>query len=476
MQKRLYYSLILGIILLICTGVAVFGCPNPTVISLSTNHGVNTESIDLTITGDKFHKSVFVKLTRTGEADIMAENLKLISKTGLTCTLNLKEKTPGVWNVVVSNIGTITKKEKPTILANGFTIELPSPTITGIEPKRSLNNTLVKISSLSGTNFRPGASVMLSGSQMDIGAAKVTVISDSLIRCELNLNGAIPGIYDVKVINDGSGAGVLPGGFEIVAPPTPSPSPTPKPTPIPTPTATPYVSPTPTPEPTREPAPVIKAITPDKGFNNGAVFVNIDGLNFKRNSTVKLTGKGTEIIGLNLKAESETKLTCFLDITNQPVGSYNVVVTNPDGQTATIVDGFTVDVFRPAVNPNKLLKPIFFDFNRWDLRQDQIPVLNADLAVLKANPTLYLLIGGHADERGSREYNLDLSSKRAHAIKKYLVEHGIATGRITVYAYGKDYLAKKEHDESNQKFNRRVDILMWEAPPTKEQGVQNMKK
>lgn len=470
MSKKVFHSLVLGIFLLISTGFAVFGCPNPTVISLSTNHGVNTGSIDLKITGNNFHKSVFVKLTKTGEADIMAENLNLISKTELTCTLNLQGKTPGTWDVVVSNIGTITKKEKPTILANGFTIELPLPTITGIEPKRSLNNTLVKISKLSGTNFRPGASVMLSSSQMDIGATKVTVVSDTLIRCELNLNGATPGTYDVKVINSDNGTGILPGGFEIVAPPSPTPSPTPKPTPVPTPTVTP------TPEPTQAPAPVIKGITPDKGFNNGAVLTSIDGLNFQPECIVKLIGQGIEITGLNIKVESETKLSCFLDITNQPVGPYNVVITNPDGQTATLVDGFSVEVFRPAVNPNKLMKPIFFDFNRWNLRRDQVPVLNANLAVLKANPTLYLLIGGHADARGTREYNLELSSKRAHEIKKYLINHGIPASRITVYAYGKDYLAKKGPDEASQKYNRRVDILMWEAPPTKEQGIQNINK
>lgn len=466
MKKKLFHLLVLGFILFISTKVAVFGCPNPTVISLSTNHGVNTEIIDLGIAGNNFHKSVFVKLTKAGEADIMAENLKLASKTELTCTLNLNGKTPGVWNVVVSNIGTITKKEKPAILANGFTIYLPAPTITGIDPKWSLNNTLVKISNLSGTNFRPGASVMLSSSQMDIGAAKVIVVSDNRISCELNLKGAIPGIYDVKVINDDNGTGVLPGGFEIAAP---KPSPTPKPTPVPTPTTTPYV------EPTLPPAPVIKAITPDKGFNNGAVLTSIDGLNFQRNSTVKLTGKGIEMNGLNTKFESETKLSCFLDITNQPVGQYNVVITNPDGQTATLVDGFTVEVFRPAIDPNKLLKPIFFNYDRFDLRRDQISVLNANLAVLKANPTLFLLIGGHTDERGTREYNLELSSKRAHNIKKYLVEHGISANRITVYAYGKDYLSKKGHDEASQQYNRRVDILMWEAPPTKEQGIQNNK-
>ncbi len=464
MGRNVSNSIILSLILLIFTGFSVVACPSPTVISLSTNRGVNTEAIDLAITGDKFNKTTFVKLTKAGELEIIAEKVELVSKTQLVCTLDLKGKAAGSWNVAVISIGAFTKKEKPTIIEDGFTIENPAPSVTGIEPKQSLNNTTVKISKLTGTHFRSGAAVMLSNSQMDIGAAKVVVVSDTLITCQFNLSGATPGAYNVKVINEDNKTGILANGFLITAPATPTPTPSPTPLPEATPTPTPL------------PGPAIKLITPDKGFNNGAVLTSIDGLNFTPNTTVKLTANGIVIPGLNVKFESEAKLGCFLDLTNQPVGKYNLVVTNPDGQTATLVDGFTVEVFRPAINPNKLLKPIYFNYDRFDIRPDQSSILKANLAILKENPTLYLLIGGHADETGSREYNLELSSKRANTIKKYLVENGIAPERITVYAYGKDYLAQKGHGEANQKYNRRVDILMWEAPPTKEQGVQNINK
>ena len=467
MGKIFSNSLVLGLTLLLLTGFSVFGCPSPTVISLGTNRGVNTDPIELAVTGANFNKTTFVKLTKAGESDIIAENVTVVSKTGLTCTLNLKGKTAGLWNVVVINIGTFTKKEKPTILENGFTIETPGPLVTGIEPKQGLNNTTVKISKLTGANFRPGAVVMLSNSQMDIGASKIMILSDTLITCQFNLNGVSPGTYHVKVTNDDNKTGLLADSFLVTAPVTPTPTPSPAPSPTPLPESTPT--------PTPLPAPVIKMITPDRGFNNGAILTSIDGLNFNQKTTVKLTTGESRFTGLNTKVESETKLGCFLDLTNQPVGKYNVVITNPDGQTATLMDGFTVDVFRPAINPNKLLKPIYFNYDRWDLRPDQAPVLAADLVVLKDNSTLYLLIGGHADERGTREYNLELSSKRANTIKKYLIEHGIAANRITVYAYGKDYLAKQGHGEATQKYNRRVDILMWEAPPSKEQGVQNIK-
>ena len=82
-----------------------------------------------------------------------------------------------------------------------------------------------------------------------------------------------------------------------------------------------------------------------------------------------------------------------------------------------------------------------------------------------------ILLGGHADERGTREYNLELSEKRAEAIKEFLLTKGIDSSKITIYAYGKDYPIKKGHDESSWWYNRRVDILVWESPPTKEQGL-----
>ncbi len=457
LNRKLTDSLVLSLTLLLFMGFSVFSCPSPTVVSLSTNRGINTVTIELAVTGAKFDKSTFVKLTKAGEADIFAENVKVISKTELTCTLNLNGKTAGLWNVAVINIGTFTKKEKPTILENGFTIETPAPMVTGIEPNQGLNNTTVKVTKLTGANFRPGAAIMLSNSRMDIGAAKVMVLSDTLITCQFNLNGAAPGTYNIKIINDDNKTGVLTDGFLVVSPVTPTPVP----------------SPTPVPKSTT--VPVIKVITPDRGFNNGAILTVIDGLNFNQKTAVKLTARGIEIPGLNTKMESEMRLSCFLDLTDQPVGKYNVVITNPGGQTATLIDGFTIDVFWASINRNKLLKPIYFNYKRWNLRQDQAPVITADLAVLKDNPALYLLIGGHADERGTREYNLELSSKRANTIRKCLIEHGIDESRITVYAYGKDYPAKKGHGEANQKYNRRVDILMWESPPTKEQGIKNIK-
>jgi outer membrane protein OmpA-like peptidoglycan-associated protein len=125
----------------------------------------------------------------------------------------------------------------------------------------------------------------------------------------------------------------------------------------------------------------------------------------------------------------------------------------------------------PAVSANKQLTSVFFDFDESVLRSDQTGTMEENLAILKDNPNMHIILGGHADERGTREYNLALSEWRAKTIQKYLIDNGIAPERIIIYAYGKDYPLKKGHDEASRSYNRRVDILEWDTVLTKEQVI-----
>ena len=135
-------------------------------------------------------------------------------------------------------------------------------------------------------------------------------------------------------------------------------------------------------------------------------------------------------------------------------------------------NGFMVKEYIPnSQEINDKLKPVFFDFDKFEIRPDQISTLEEDAKILNEYPNLYILLGGHADERGAREYNLELSERRALAIKEFLLEKGVDSSKISIYAYGKDYPLKKGHDESSWWYNRRVDIIVWESPPTREQGL-----
>ena len=98
---------------------------------------------------------------------------------------------------------------------------------------------------------------------------------------------------------------------------------------------------------------------------------------------------------------------------------------------------------------------IFFDLDRSDLTGGSVAALDRKLRILQANPRLAIQIAGHCDERGSDEYNLALGERRAAAAKRYLVEHGIAEGRISILSYGEEQPLDPGHTEESWARNRR---------------------
>lgn len=432
--------------LVIILGVLLFFLvPTPIITSISPNIGTNSSLVNVVVNGEKFDKSATVKLAMEGREDIEANNVQVISSNKILCSFNLKDQQVGKWDLVVHN-----KLIKSATLKGGFTITAPVPKIREIAPQRAFNNATVSVE-LKGASFKTGAAVMLINGQMNIGAANIKVASDSLITCEFNLNDAVPGAYDVKVVNGDGAAGTLPNGFRVED--------------LPKPVITVV-------------KPALESIDPNKGFNNGMILTKISGSNFEPGSTVKLSRNGQlEIPGINIKVEDSAKISCFFDINGKPEGEYDLEVISPAGQKAVLERGFTVEHFTPnSLELNKSLKAVYFDLNKAGLRHDQFSSLDADSALLKKYPKLYILLGGHADERGTIEYNLDLSEKRATSVKKYLLEKGIDSKRITIYAYGKEFPLKKGHDESSWWQNRRVDVMVWEAPPTKVQGLKGIEE
>lgn len=111
----------------------------------------------------------------------------------------------------------------------------------------------------------------------------------------------------------------------------------------------------------------------------------------------------------------------------------------------------------PAAVP---LQDIFFDFDKSNIRDDQKAALNQDVSWLKANATAKITIEGHADERGTNEYNLALGERRAKATRDYLVAVGIEAARITTVSYGEERPFVLGHDESAWKWNRRAHFVL----------------
>jgi peptidoglycan-associated lipoprotein len=81
---------------------------------------------------------------------------------------------------------------------------------------------------------------------------------------------------------------------------------------------------------------------------------------------------------------------------------------------------------------------VYFDFDRYDVRSDATPLLDAQAGWLKRYPAVQVRIEGNCDERGTREYNLALGARRANSVREYLVSHGIGAARITTVSFGKE--------------------------------------
>ena len=102
---------------------------------------------------------------------------------------------------------------------------------------------------------------------------------------------------------------------------------------------------------------------------------------------------------------------------------------------------------------------IYFDFDRYYIRDDAKSALENNARVLKASPNLRILIEGHCDERGTVEYNLALGERRAAAARQYLMDLGVEGSRISTISYGKERPNAFGHDEGSWQQNRRAEFV-----------------
>jgi hypothetical protein len=202
---------------LVASGAIESTAAAPAVTNITPNSGSNDGTVSITnLAGSNFQSGATVKLTRSGQPDINATNVVVVSSSRITCDFDLTGATPGAWNVVVTN-----PDSQSDTLSNGFTVNAPSaaPTVTSITPNSGFNDGTVSITNLAGSNFQSGATVKLTKSgQPNINATNVVVVSSSKITCDFYLTGAATGAWNVVVTNPDSQSGTRPNGFTVNAP------------------------------------------------------------------------------------------------------------------------------------------------------------------------------------------------------------------------------------------------------------------
>lgn len=131
--------------------------------------------------------------------------------------------------------------------------------------------------------------------------------------------------------------------------------------------------------------------------------------------------------------------------TTQPVAS---------ATTASTASAKSADL---SIIPIK--RSVFFDYNKFDLKPEFTPVVEAHAKYLIANPGSKATIQGNADERGGSEYNLALGQKRADAERKSLELLGVPTSQLEAISFGKEKPRTSGHNEAAWADNRRADIV-----------------
>ncbi|MEK7195538.1 MAG: type II secretion system protein, partial [Patescibacteria group bacterium] len=294
--------------------------PAPTITSINPSSGTNNGVVSISsVSGNNFQSGAAVKLTKTGQSDILGSGFAFANSTTINGgSFNLTGAATGTWNVIVTN-----PDSQSGTLANGFAVNQslqPAPSVSSISPNTGTNDGTVGITSITGSNFQSGATVKLTKTgQADIIGSGFAVISGSTINGgSFNINGALTGAWNVVVVNPDIQSGSLNNGFTI-----------------------------------ETPALSVLSVTPSsRGQGASGQSITVNGQNFQSGASATVSGTGITVNNTAFISGSELSLNVTIS-GSAATGARDVTVVNPDSKQGICSGCFTVNV-RPAatsVNP-----------------------------------------------------------------------------------------------------------------------------
>jgi outer membrane protein assembly factor BamB len=281
-------------------------CPM-TVTSVNPSEGSNLGSVSINnLSGAGFVTGSTVKIMKSGQSDIVATNVNVLSPQQIACTFDLTGAVTGYWDIVVSTGGPGSYSAE---LDSGLLVSIIF--VSSMTPSIGYNSGPVSITDMAGGGFTSNSTVKLAkAGQSDIVATNINVVSQEQITCMFDLTLKATGYWDVVVSSGGAGSATdtFTGGF--------------------------FVSPI-----------RVLSITPGIGYNEGSVSItNLAGGGFVTGSTVKLTQTGqSDLAAGNVNVVSPSQITCNFDMIDTATGYWNVVVTT-GSLSGTLINGFLVQL------------------------------------------------------------------------------------------------------------------------------------
>jgi peptidoglycan-associated lipoprotein len=169
-------------------------------------------------------------------------------------------------------------------------------------------------------------------------------------------------------------------------------------------------------------------------------------------------GKKPPVVAPPPAPSSTPAITTPSTTTNRPPDAPPVppTPTDPNAVGTRPLDNLSVE----DINKNSPFNPVFFKLDADTIDEDGRKALEANAQILKQYPEWVITVEGHADERGTSEYNLALGERRALAAKNYLLTLGISADKVRTVSYGKEFPFDAGHDEAAWAQNRRAHFML----------------
>lgn len=270
------------------------------ITSTTPNMAENDGEIDISIWGKGFLQEASVRLKKANTSDIICSNVNVVNLNQLDCRINLLNAPTGQWSIEVSNVdGSF------YTLSNYFRIY--SFYLSTITPTSGYNSDSNLSLTLSGSGFKQPMRVKLrKGNYPDIDCSNVNVINESTATCNLNLLGAFSGRRNIEVINGDEKIQVISDAFNII-----------------------------------NTTPTLSYITPNTGYNDSQVIINVYGEGFYKDSTAKLYKNEVVDRNCNLSVYSSTYAVCNIDLYGVFSGSSDFIFSN-SGNLLSLTDAFDI--------------------------------------------------------------------------------------------------------------------------------------
>ena len=280
-----------------------------TVTGIDPDRGNNTGWVYVDVTGNELPEAFSVILTNgpAGTSNITGQYNHFYNAGWISCFFDLNGEEAGARTVVVVN----TSDGSEAILeGTPFLVENLPPTVSSVNPISGINTQDSVDLTVKGSDFRDGdlKVTLTKEGTTPISAEGVSWVSSGEITCKVNISGAAAGKWSVEVTNPDGKTGVLKEGFTVW-----------------------------------NPAPTVTKITPSGDTNNKPVVsCTVEGTGFIAGAAVNLSVLGQPDIKGSIAIVTSTAISCSFDLTAAHVGAWDVVVTNEDGQSGTLADGFFI--------------------------------------------------------------------------------------------------------------------------------------